>query len=91
MASSTPSLFESAFQSRTQPQNRKVGIVHLSDEEVDCLLISLIDQDSNDDRVEEDPLPGMMSVLATMAEEDLDILQKTLSVFMYIVIHLIEK
>ena len=43
MASSTPSLFESAFQSRTQPQNRKVGIVHLSDEEVDCLLISLID------------------------------------------------
>ena len=91
MESSTPSLFENAFQRRSQPLNKNIGIVHLSDEDVGCFLILLIKQDSDNDRVEEDPLPGMMSVLATMAEEDLDLLQKTLSVFMYIVNHLIEK
>ena len=41
MASSPPSLFESAFQPRKQPKNRKIGIVHLSDEDVGCLLFSL--------------------------------------------------
>ena len=42
MESSTPSLFENAFQRRSQPLNKNIGIVHLSDEDVGCFLILLI-------------------------------------------------